>query len=314
MNLNSFLDRITRTRGFFRKNRSAAVVATIAASILFATMKSETDVQSPWEAPPPELSRHHVDSAKSLAHHLRRSARSAPLEPVMNITWNRKWHTRPIGNLDEPTLRSLLVGNYFVYRTESRSRQKEPDHDALMSLGYFAPNGILWLCRSNGVSTLETTLHPYHYRLVQDLAGAATYSSTYAGRASKPNNDTAPWASPSVHRSLASDSPHTGRPIIYDPTTGTLAVHYWNHGRWHSRIGHVQREFVREFGRMCSEIPRNPVPAQIASTLSRTYDEYLELGGNRLALRNLPVLFFQDATDPLVMGMYFSVFPPSERS
>ena len=254
--------------------------------------------EPPWERAPLAATEAEIRAAGDLARYLRTLPGAGYPERIRALKWTRGWHDRPIGNLDRAALRKLLAGNRFVYRNAvldpgSRSR----GHG--VHLQHFGADGILRTCEGGHWQR-------HRYRVVDDLAGAATYVTTYigSGREASPADRThedpdaagTGWRAPIPTR----DGPGYGRPITYDALTGTLAVHSENpDGTWFQHIGHVQATPFEQAGNACSE------SLEAVKGLPTT-------GGKGRALRPVVPLFHQDPARPLRLGVYFSLYPPFE--
>ena len=250
------------------------------------------EITPPWNAPVPQGPPEQIEAAKDLARYLRILPGEGNQGRVRELEWTTFWQDRPIGNLHHPALRNLLSDHWFVYFTEAA--------EAGWQFKYFDPDGTLWICQPTDFARQRFELHRYRYRIVDDLAGAATYISVRAEDG---------WPDTVKTRSRE----WVIRPIVFDPATGTLVVHHAEPtGRWYRHTGHMQREYHPAFSTLCPNIPRfarSGIDAD-QDIVPRTYEEFRDSISRRQIVRNVPTLFRQDPGDPLTMGMYFALYPP----
>ena len=255
------------------------------------TSPDPTILEPPWEQAPMAVTEAEIRAAQDLARYLRTLPGEGDQNGIRELEWTRGWYDRPISNLDLVGLRRLLVGNRFVFQTailDPYSRTID-DRAALM---HFSEDGILRTCKGG-------LWRRYHYHVVNDLVGAATYvtmDSDDGNEAPYGQDETEWWTS-----MLTPGNAWYGRPITFNALTGILAVHSEKpDGSWSQYIGHVQT--------VPFERPRNPCSEGqgAAKSLPAT------LGSDR-AHRPVVPLFSQDPSKPLRMGVYFSLYPPPEE-
>ncbi len=278
---------------------AAILAAAIAAGILtfFAGERSESslpEIAAPWTAPLPPVRPEQSESARDLARYLRMLPGDGNQGRVRQLTWTKFCQDRPIGNLHQPALRKLLGGHWFVHYTEAAHTEWQ--------FKYFGRDGTLWTCRPTGFPRRPFTLQRYRYRIVDDLVGAATYVSV---------KEESGWPDAAKARDLE----WATRPIVFDPVTGTFAIHHAGpSGLWYRHTGHMQRAYHPAFSALCPGIPRFGRAGRMAETAAvpSTYEGFRDSIGRRWIVRNVRTLFRQDPREPLTMGVYFALYPPPQ--
>ncbi|MDE2791015.1 MAG: hypothetical protein OXI81_11405 [Paracoccaceae bacterium] len=323
----------------------ALVLAVKMAAVGLQTEIGAQDPDPPWNESFPELTRAQIEAAKGLARHLRHLPAGGRPERARDLNWGWFWRNRPIGNLDRSTLRALLAGTVFIYRIHTAAAGRDPAPDHGIHYGVFTEDGWLWSCSDPWAGSYPIQPRLYRYSLARDLVGAATFVTHAADRGqggrSQALQSTARSGEPVVGAidwpggdppdfpdllagpvrswppGTGTTDPEsrtfvTGRPIIYDPLSGTLSVHVARGGAWRWLSGPIRPDRNGILSDPCPGIPELPGPrhwAQVGQSDS-VVTRSVSLNDRRHPGRDLPVLFDQDPDRPLTMGMYFSIYPP----
>jgi hypothetical protein len=241
----------------------------------------------PWKKPDKDITSNHKSSAAQLKEALNNRGLQYPIaKDPYKAKWSKKRYIQSISNVDIGPLNKLFVGHYFV-STYQPWKNSQGANGNLISVRYYSKDGTNYSCIAQ--SKKRYLKDQFNWKVIPAYAG-------FAGR-------------------TTSDKPIgnnlLGYSVVYEQDTGMVLYYKSGKGKkTHEKFeGHFQKEYAPVFAEICPNIPNN---GNVNSALtSRKYDEFVAQGAKPIT--GVPVVFKQDISDPLTLGKYFSLYPPTAK-
>lgn len=236
---------------------------------------------APWERPrPANMTAAHEAQADAAMTALRRAK---PQNLGINLeglswTWSSRSNAkRPVGNMDVPALREVMVGRYHISQSETRES---------WDVRYFAADGKVHECTTrNGRTYTEAVSNLVTKDAVIGFAGVIF--------------------SPDSRLERANSSEMFGWPIVADRSSGIFSIFRAKGGSWIQTGGWLQSEYVPIFAEKCPNLPR---AARVNN--EQGGETIQEIARNARAFRDFKVAFQSDPRDPLTAEMLYFRHPP----